>query len=50
MNLPITTRINRARVGLTAPQGMEISMNADGSGGAVPETNPSPAMKCKNKI
>ena len=47
MNLPITTRVSKARCGLTAPKGMEISMNADGSGGAVPERNPSPAKQLK---
>jgi len=47
MNLPITTRVAKARVGLTPPQGMEISMNADGSGGAVPEQNTSPAKQLK---
>ena len=40
---PITTRIRNTRKGVKAPQGMEISMKADGTGGAVPETNPSPA-------
>jgi len=51
MNLPITTRVSKARCGLTAPKGMEISMNADGSGGSVPERNPSPAKKysCNKK-
>lgn len=49
MNLPITTRVSKARCGLTAPKGMEISMNADGSGGAVPERNPSPAKQMSNK-
>ena len=44
---PITTRVKQAREGFSAPKGMEISMNADGSGGAVPETNPSPAKKKK---
>lgn len=47
MNLPITNRVAKARTGLTAPKGMEISMNADGSGGAVPERNPSPAKQLK---
>jgi hypothetical protein len=42
---PITTRIKNAREGMGLPQGMEISMNADGTGGSVPEKNPSPA-KC----
>ena len=42
---PITTRIKNARSGNSFPDGMEISMNADGSGGAVPEKNLSPA-KC----
>ena len=45
MNLPITTRVAKARCGLSSPKGMEISMNADGTGGAVPDSNPSPA-KC----
>ena len=35
---PITTRVRNAREGVGLPQGMEISMNADGTGGAVPET------------
>ena len=48
MNLPITTRVAKARVGLTPPEGMEISMNADGSGGAVPERNSSPAKQMDN--
>jgi len=47
MNLPITTRVSKARCGVKAPKGMEISMNADGSGGAVPERNPSPAKQLK---
>jgi hypothetical protein len=47
MNVPITTRIRKARVGITMPQGMEISISADGSGKAIPETNPSPAKKKK---
>jgi hypothetical protein len=42
---PITTRVRNAREGVGLPQGMEISMNADGTGGAVPEKNPSPAKK-----
>ncbi len=45
MNEPITTRVRNAREGVGLPQGMEISMNADGSGGAVPEKNPAPAKK-----
>ena len=45
MNEPITIRVRKARGNVKAPEGMEISMNADGSGGAVPEKNPSPA-KC----
>ena len=49
MNLPITTRVAKARCGLSSPKGMEISMNADGSGGAVPESNPSPAKQMHNK-
>jgi len=47
MNLPITTRVSKARCGLSSPKGMEISMNADGSGGAVPDRNPSPAKQLK---
>jgi len=47
MNLPITTRVAKARCGVKAPKGMEISMNADGSGGAVPERNTSPAKQLK---
>ena len=47
MNLPITTRVSKARCGLSSPKGMEISMNADGSGGAVPDRNPSPAKKLR---
>lgn len=50
MNLPITNRVAKARTGLTAPKGMEISMNADGSGGAVPEHNPSPAKQRSAKV
>ena len=42
---PITTRIKNAREGIGLPEGMEISMNADGTGGAVPEKNTSPAKK-----
>jgi|TARA_B110000459_G_scaffold171123_1_gene191672 hypothetical protein len=42
---PITTRVRNAREGVGTPDGMEISMNADGTGGAVPDSNPSPA-KC----
>ena len=42
---PITTRIKNAREGVGLPEGMEISMNADGTGGAVPEKNPVPAKK-----
>ena len=45
MNLPITTRVAKARCGSTPPEGMQVSMNADGSGGAVPERNPSPAKQ-----
>jgi len=45
MNDPITNRVRNARNGTVFPKGMEISMNADGSGGAVPESNLSPA-KC----
>ena len=43
MNEPITIRVRKARSNVKVPEGMEISMNADGSGGAVPEKNPSPA-------
>ena len=42
---PITTRVRNAREGVGLPQGMEISMNADDTGGAVPEKNPAPAKK-----
>ncbi len=45
MNEPITIRVRNARSNVKLPEGMEISMNADGSGGSVPEKNPSPA-KC----
>lgn len=45
MNEPITIRVRKARGNVNPPEGMEISMNADGSGGAVPEKNPSPAKK-----
>jgi|TARA_B110000902_G_C13782276_1_gene388759 hypothetical protein len=44
---PITMRVRDARNGISMPKGMEISMNADGSGGAVPEVNPSPAKRTK---
>lgn len=54
MATPITTKIREARVGLTAPQGMEISISPDGTGAVVPEYNPDPATpgcgcggKCK---
>ena len=50
MNLPITNRVAKARNGLAVPKGMEISMNADGSGGAVPERNPSPARQENRSI
>ena len=43
MHIPITTKIRKARVGLTLPQGMKISISADGSGKAIPETNTDPA-------
>lgn len=43
MNEPITIRVRNARSNVKPPEGMEISMNADGSGGSVPEKNPSPA-------
>lgn len=47
MSIPITTRIKKARVGLTAKEGMEISISPDGTGAAVPEYNPDPATpKC----
>tara|TARA_R110000822_G_scaffold41553_9_gene113096 strand:- start:341 stop:580 length:240 start_codon:yes stop_codon:yes gene_type:complete len=42
---PITTRIKNTRKVVEFPKGMEISVNADGTGGALPETNPSPAKK-----
>tara|TARA_B110000483_G_scaffold149894_1_gene178539 strand:+ start:3208 stop:3531 length:324 start_codon:yes stop_codon:yes gene_type:complete len=45
MNEPITIRVRSARSNVKPPEGMEISMNADGSGGAVPEKNPAPAKK-----
>ena len=45
MNEPITIRVRNARCNVKPPEGMEISMNANGSGGPVPEKNPSPA-KC----
>jgi len=45
MNEPITIRVRKARSNVKVPEGMEISMNADGSGGAVPEKNPAPAKK-----
>mgnify|MGYP003627678153 CR=1 FL=1 len=53
MNEPITIRVRKARSSVKVPDGMEISMNADGSGGAVPEKNPSPAKKkdaCYSKV
>jgi len=31
MNEPITIRVRKARSNVKAPEGMEISMNADGS-------------------
>ena len=37
MNEPITIRVRNARSNVKLPEGMEISMNADGSGGSVPE-------------
>ena len=45
MNEPITIRVRNARSNVKLPEGMEISMNADGTGGAVPEKNPAPAKK-----
>tara|TARA_R100000544_G_C2206459_1_gene49566 strand:+ start:186 stop:620 length:435 start_codon:yes stop_codon:yes gene_type:complete len=45
MNEPITIRVRNARSNVKPPEGMEISMNADGSGGSVPEKNPAPAKK-----
>ena len=45
MNEPITIRVRNARGNVKLPEGMEISMNADGSGGPVPEKNTSPAKK-----
>lgn len=53
MNDPITIRVRNARSNVKPPEGMEISMNADGSGGSVPEKNPSPAKKkdaCYSKV
>lgn len=45
---PITTRIKEARQTVKLPKGMEISVSADGHGGAVPEYNTDPAIcKCK---
>jgi hypothetical protein len=55
---PITTRVTESRSNASYPKGMEISIGADGSGGAVPEYNQDPAKcccgkkvkcKCKNK-
>jgi len=43
MSIPITTKIREARVGLTAPKGMEISISPDGTGAPVPEYNQDPA-------
>ena len=45
MNEPITIRVRNARSNVKLPEGMEISMKADGSGGSVPEKNPAPAKK-----
>ncbi len=46
MDLPITSRVKNARAKVKFPEGMKISISADGTGPAVPETNPSPAKKC----
>jgi hypothetical protein len=43
---PITTRIRQARKGVEFPQGMKISISADGTGPIVPDVNPSPAKAC----
>tara|TARA_R110002060_G_C2034951_1_gene93589 strand:- start:394 stop:564 length:171 start_codon:yes stop_codon:yes gene_type:complete len=43
MSIPITTKIREARVGLTAPEGMKISISPDGTGAPVPEYNQDPA-------
>ena len=43
MSTPITTKIREARVGLTGPEGMEISISPDGTGAPVPEYNQDPA-------
>tara|TARA_R110001632_G_C11198141_1_gene402874 strand:+ start:408 stop:584 length:177 start_codon:yes stop_codon:yes gene_type:complete len=43
MSTPITTKIRKARAGLTAPKGMEISISPDGTGAPVPEYNQDPA-------
>ena len=43
MSTPITAKIREARVGLTAPEGMKISISPDGTGAAVPDYNPDPA-------
>lgn len=43
MSTPITTKIRQARVGLTAKEGMKISVSPDGTGAAVPDYNPDPA-------
>ena len=43
MSVPITTKIREARVGLTTPEGMEISISPDGTGAVVPEYNQDPA-------
>lgn len=51
MDMPITSRVKSARAKIKFPKGMEISISADGTGPAVPETNPSPAKKygCNRK-
>ena len=43
MSTPITTKIREARAGLTAPEGMKISISPDGAGAAVPDYNTDPA-------
>jgi hypothetical protein len=42
---PITQRIKESRSNTKLPKGMEISIGADGSGGAVPEYNKDPSVK-----
>jgi len=43
---PITSRIKVSRSKISFPKGMEISIGADGGGGAVPEYNKDTAS-CK---